>query len=480
MSSRIPRRRTILRAGAAISVAATVFLTGCYSAGDYASTQLDVTGDANVSVALCAPALPVVSSRVTAADCPTGTAEAFKYDAQLFVAFAVPDAFPAPASVHADGDFAGLAFTRSPAYEAAIQQPEAIPAPAGYHWVGYASSLAARLPSREITGPLTTISARFPVVDPAVTSFGATTVTGWRWVRPATPGNDDAWPIDRPITCGTAQMSSDSTSQTNCLQTQSPTPISLPSDPNDPESGPSSHYEPATAALNTLQFAAPAAATTVVPGATAKLSFAVTSHRATKDALTLPLTVEGSVPGASIVAPTNVALGTDQSLDITVAVPATTATGDYTVNVTAGTGSGKRTATATVHVQAPAPVILATTPDLATQLLQSAQALSADLGTPDAAKALRQGAATVGLSMPVRGFVRASVLGVAKKGKKAPVLAVGTAETDRGQVIKLTLKATKLGKVLLARHKTIRGTLVLRLWGRSGKTVTSPVSLNLR
>ena len=524
-----PRRR---RRAAALSLAAgaTVLLSGCYGITDQQASQLDVVGDAHVVTSLCITsgepsitgsrtgesttqiagvqiAAPIGSDSCVASDAT------FTYPQQLFLGYQVPDGTEAPATLDAAGSLEGATYSRSDAYAAALAEQQ--PPRAGTHWVGYAT---AELPQQlaYTEEQHATVEGDFGV-DGLASGAPLTlrTVSGWRWVRPAeqTPpvepaaasGPTEAWTVDRPIVCGQAQSSPTPSDQTTCIESafpEGPAENAPPTPTPDPttfsDGAPQAlevidpSYVPIwpvqTLNLNALEISAPKADAAVVAGSVASVSFPVASKLASPDApASLPISAASTVPGGVLIAPTTYALGTDAPLGIDVAVPASTPPGDYQVSVDLGKDSGARFAQAKLKVAAPAAVPApapGATPTPAPltipqKLAKSAADLAAVLTSPEAGKALRKGSATMPVGMPVRGFVRVSLLGKKPKGKKAPVLAVGTAETDHEGVKNVVLKRTTQGKKILGTRKTVSGTLVIRFWGREGKTISVPVTLTL-
>jgi hypothetical protein len=493
------KRRAGRRAGAAAAaVTAAVVLSGCYGIAGQAGTQLDVVGDVDVTTSLCTHPFDGTSDAdgCVTDGAPIGTS-------QLFYAYQVPDGVTAPASLTAGGSLATVSFTKDSEYAAIVQDQS--PATDGTHWVSYRSS---EVPAQPNTPQRVdaSVKAHFGVAGLGDTPFTIRTVEAYRWTRPADEANGlAAWALDRPIVCGNPQPSyNSSTDATSCDESAWPRPVSapLPVPVPGPGSGPSiesvetTPTTPAplvqTIALNRLTVGAPTDVAGVTAGGTVAVNFPTKSTLGDPAVpASVPIAADSELPGATIVAPNTLALGGTGSVELAVSVPATTPAGDYKVTVQAGERSGAQVREATVHVSAP---VVATTPAPAAtapapapeltipqKLAKSAQDLAAALSAPAVGKQLREGGATLPITMPTRGTVRVSLLGKAKKkGAKAPVLAVGTARSADGSVTDVKLHRTADGKRILGSGKvTVHGTLVVRLWGPTGKTVSTPVTITL-
>lgn len=471
--------------------AATVLLSGCYGITGQTAAQHHVVGhDVTVDTALCItggqPSLPPIwfGTESTPGDpkdddgCTTGSAE-HAHPLQLFVSYAVPLGTKVPDTITASGSLSGVTFAKSPEYTTAVAAGtisgspiEALSVsgrdedaePVETEIVSYGSSVIPKqLP---ITAAVqASLSADFDVSG-VTGDFDYATSTGWRWIDEDFKGLGG----DRPIVCTSSSSDTEDTPGTSCRY--------------------STNF--ASLKLNTIAISAPGAdypsASAVTAGETAVLAFPTTSHRGGDAPASATLSASSTLPDAPISAPSEYALGTNDPIQVTVQVPANTPSGDYTVQVDAGDDAPGHMAVAKLRVNAAAalvaapktPAAPATELTVPQKLAGATAAMSKALSNPVSGKALRQGKAKATIALPARGTVRVSLLGKAKGTNKAPVIAVGTATSERSGLVDLLLKRTAEGKRYLHGKKTVTGTLVVKYTGREGKfTTSSPITLTL-
>lgn len=487
--------------------AAAVLLSGCYGITGQEMAQTNAVGDVHVVTSLCLNGTNSTSSSTRdPADeqgCVTSAADEAG-GLQLFVSYVVPDSTTEPATIKGSGALGGLTFTKSPEFTAALEVPvyppgfpgfpggfpggfpisgginvtqsvsgrDDAPTPPATHVVSYASSeLPKQLAFTEARKATVTADFDVSAVD---TDFSIRTSTGWRWVD-ASAGLG----VDRPINCAFFPLEFPDAGTSCNWSTWSPDEAGPPSIP-----------------LNKLAITSPGgdypAAAAVTAGETTTVSFPAKSKLGGETPMAAGLAASSTIPGATVVAPTEYALGTNDPIQVTVEVPAGTAAGDYDVRVSAGDDRPGHQALATLRVSprpaAIVPVTDAPAPPAAPsltvpqKLALAGAAASKQLANTTSGKALRQGKARASIDLPAAGFVRVSLLGQTSKGKgkKAPVIAVGTATSASGGLVNLLLRRTAEGKRYLHGKKTVSGTLVIRFEGKSGKTnVTTPITLTL-
>lgn len=301
------RRRLSRRAGfAALTAAGALLLSGCYSITGQTTTQQGTIGDLTVTTELCVLGLSDPATPGVDAQCEAGAPGPGRWDFQQYVGYLVPDWVGAPAAITATtapGPDAPV-FTRSSEYEAALAGPGGSPAPAGRRWIGYASGVQPAIAST--TKSTEQLVAQLGLDERAAAQLQLTTVTGWRYVRPAAV-DETALPADRPIVCGQppvegAPEGSVDDGVTACIASAWPTP------PAEGELGAE------TIALRTLALQAPATQV-VAAGGLASLDFGVSSNAAGASAA-FPVAVETNVPGATVTAPPSVALGASAPLSV--------------------------------------------------------------------------------------------------------------------------------------------------------------------
>lgn len=444
----------------AVAAAATVLLSGCLEIKGQWTSQRDVVGDLVVQTDLCLDHFGPGGD----GDCD-GSNESVK-PVQLFVGYLVPQWLDAPAGVALTGDVANQNLRLAPRYAEGLTQRLA--PSAGLRWVGYRSTTLAPIAAHVDTQATTT--AVFGTGADAEAIAPLATVVGYHEIDPSQP---------------------DSTYEA-CFGEQSEgLRASCTNDRTGVYAGGDAEQEipdvwgPEPIKLNTAAFVAPAPAD-VMPGQTATLQFAVKTSRADEAAASLPIEATSAIPGAVVEAPLALPLGgEDAPVTVTVDVPAGTKPGEYAV--TFASQNGLRKATAKLNVVAPAPAPAAQAPasePTATPgtLLQTASLLKTAIErTPVVAKLRAGQPVSVPVQLPARGFVRVSVTAVKTYGwKNPPVLAVATGPTSKPGELTMRLRATKQGRKVLKTRKSVPATLVIRLWGRTGKTVSMPVEFSIR
>lgn len=395
-----------------------------------AALQAATIGDVTVHLDVCASNI---------ASCPaTGDAEADTsavntYDLQMLLGFLVPDGADAPAAFDTSSGPAGT-FARNDSYSAGLEQLSA--APAGYHWVGYSatSTYHWHYPAGPATG--FTADPAFhlrPGADgsPFRGPFTYRAVVGVRAI-------DGAVPLGSAVNCtgshaSTQTICSDAAAGTTPLATD----LSLP-----------------TRDLGVLTATAPASTT---PGGTVSVPFTLRYAGAATPAATFALSAVSSVPGAAApsLSAQSVAPATDSDSTVlaTVAVPAGTAPGHYTVTLTAALPNGQsRTRSGTLAVlPAGGTDDPPGSPDADTRAPVATVAIRAErLGRLIKTRKLRVRVAidepgSLALSTKVAGRRVRSKAGFTHAGARTVVLRIGKASSRalrRRSRLKLTVKAS--------------------------------------
>jgi len=429
-------RRLVLLPLAGLAVAAS----GCVTIQSTSTAQPESMGPVRLTVTACASESPNCAAGNTAslfqALDKAGSDSTFK--GQPLVAVRLPDGVAPPDSFNAvAANSALIPFTRSGAYEAALQQLE--PAPAGERWWGW---VGGQIGYGRRTAQSFTYTITVPLPRPA---DGGALPSPMRW-RPVVGARSvsdlDGLPASRPVDCGTSaddlyggfdeQGGSDVT--TVCVS--SPTP--------DATRG---YLEaPLT------DFGLTGETVTTPAGATASVLFLATRSGAADGATAFSLSVAGGPPGATVTLDRTTASLSAQVTPVraTVAVAAGTPAGSYPLTVTA-TAPGKptRTATATVVVTAP-PAPGGGSPDPAPSAPGAPSAPSAPAGdrTPPVLRATLarvRGRVVVRVGLSERATVAAKVdrrrplRRVARKGSSSFALATRGLRAGRHTV---TLVAT--------------------------------------
>lgn len=463
-----------------------MLLSACFSITGQGTSQRDVIGDFVVATELCL----LDSSAIGDGTCESGMPGNSDFDVQYFMGYLVSDFAGAPDEVRWTGGLGDHRFAPSAEYSAALAAQ--LPPPAGHRWAGYRSARMAPIVGG--TDVRVTATAEFAIPASAPAELALATVHGWRPVREADPLADPpqaALTIDRPIVCGDTAVGSDGAPTddgTAC------TVSSLPAQPTTLGAAPVLEHH----TLSAAQLTPPAAVVGALPGERAVMDFTAATRNATGAPATLPLRAFTALPGAELDAPAALELGEDATLPVAIRVPEGAAPGDYAV--TLALASGQREATATLRVEAPPAPAPAPAPmpppaaagaapaperprgGVATSLEQTATLLKQELEQPSLRAGLRSGKPfDLNVDVPARGFVRISIV-VGPKGKKKkrpPVLAVGTGATALADLTTIRVRPTRQGRAVLRAGGQLRGFVVVRIWARTGKTVSAPLRLKL-
>ncbi|HWK26526.1 MAG TPA: hypothetical protein VNS09_08190 [Solirubrobacter sp.] len=352
MSGRLYR----LSKGAAAGVVLVVAVGGCVSIKSQSASQR-LPGVVTLNVQVC------VSDRnqdtytgcvpgVNTAENDNGTdgdrigSTPVVGNGQLLLGFRVPDGTVAPASFRSD-DTRALAFNLSPGYTSALTaeyQPIS-----GLHWVGYLSD-STSFNAQVTDNQLTTVRPEFGLPPGAAPYAGPFL---WRVVAGSRQNLSTA-PASAPIDCPVGDDDCFDSPKLSTLSGAAVLTTSL------------------TTTVSDYAVLAPGAAT-AGHGETATLTFPLaSSDPANKGNLPVTLSAATSVPGAqpalsagAVTIPRN----GQASATVSVAVPPSTALGDYTVTLTATAGTGvtrTRAAKLTVVDRVPPQVSIGTPADGAT------------------------------------------------------------------------------------------------------------------
>ena len=311
-------------------VATAVAMSGCVTMESQSSAQLDGIGSVQITTR-------------AGGDANAGTA-------QLLLAYRIPSASAAPATINttATSSGSGFTFALSPSFTSELQTKSA--APAGQQWVGYLSP-AVSFPAGHSTY---TISPRFTLQQGSDGSafqgpFTYRTVVGWRSV-------DGTHPASRPVVC--ANPITNSTSDTSCA-----------TDPNSTSTIATNLQQP-TQDLGILD--APGTES-VNQGNVARIKYQVDYAGDGNPAPTFDLSATTDIPGGSAVPSTPVLTPDDgvAQLRAITQVPVDAPPGHYDVTLIATLPGGEvRTSThdvlvtpTTVRCDASAPTIAGTRGD---------------------------------------------------------------------------------------------------------------------
>lgn len=530
-------RSTVVRRTAGLSLAAaSAFLaSGCVSITASSSSQLDVVGDAQVVLDLCQDELwqGGPTGRVPISPgCPTTEYSSSGLDAQVFLTFLVPSGAGAPEQLTVSDGVTGQ-FVPSPSDTEALTYGQA--APDGYRWVSYRSTPVAPLAVGADAPRSGKVTAKFDVRTLAGT-FDYGVMAAFRWASSA--GDPGDFAPDRPVSCGSTGNYDMTDGQvpmpgTACvdsfapqgfmppesagrisppappgpstpLPSPGPSPAPSPEPSPDPTPEPSPEPTPTTTPapgtvraggytltsipLSRLTVTAPAA-TSATAGTPARITFSQTSTLAA-GATESSVALAGSttIPGATVSTEPSLTIGSSDAIVADVTIPASTAPGEYPVTITAGARTGRRTATATLKVAAappvatPAPGVPTPTPAPKTvpeQLADTAETLQDIVQRAKKVSQLRKGAMTVPVVAPAAGTVRVSIVGRKKIRGRFPTIAVGSEETKVAGKVDVTVKRTPYGRELLRSGEPVEATLIVRLFSKSGKTVTTGLPITL-
>lgn len=477
--------------GVTLAAGAAVLLSGCYNITDQRASQLDGVGDVSVVTDLCLN--KGGPQAVSGPDhCVTSDPSAVGNDVQLFVSYLLQHAVDEPTLTGSGGPFDGVTFTRA-SDDANVALTGNLPSKPGFRWVSYASSA---LPGVATSGVQKGSITALLDTEGTFEDIELRTASSWRFLSKPGATPDPALAADRAVECGAPYDPNANavTAKTACTESQLPPVVSGTSPDDEPE------QVFKTVKTNRLEVLGPQSGDGTFPtftaGTKARVQFGQISHLAEgAEPLVVPVSGASEIPGAVVESRSKLTVGSDDDLSVDVSIPASTPAGDYKVSVEAGERSGSRTAWQLIHVNAapaaPAPAPApdakptasapapAPVPSVGEKLVSGAGKLVDKLEDPRKARALRKGAATVPFEIPAKGFVRVSLLGKAKPGKTAPVLAVGTAEASGSGPVNVKLKRTADGKKLFASGKPVEGSIVVRFWGPAGKTVSTGVSVTI-
>lgn len=473
-----------------VVLAASLVLAGCFSITGQSTSQVDVVGDLVVTTEMCTRTAPPLGSGT----CEAGLGQDTNADNQFFVAHLVSDWVTAPATIQASGTLGALTLTASPQFAAAVGAK--LSPGAGRKWIAYASTRQPKLVAG--TDYRLTATARLGVPAGSASTMELATVTGWRVVRDAGTGIT-ALPIDRAINCDEVDPDDSGRMATSCAVSALP------------GTQPDSATTPANAQsieLSTLAIAAPASVVPVTAGQTASIAFAVAAHRAAGAPASVSAFASTTVPGATPMTSSTIALEGQTSATVQVPVPAGAAPGDYDVVLSGANGA--RSATATLRVSAaptPTPAITPTptpaiTPPAATPTITpSATATPAPGGLPLVGPQLRtlqqyvdELAALLKVQAQVDAMRRSNVFDLPLGAPSAGTLQVrltakvrvrGKARTQvlaRGSRVvaapggaTVKLVPTRIGARVLNAGKPYKGTLRVQLKTSAGVQRAAPV-----
>jgi hypothetical protein len=460
-------RGTLQRAALVPLSMLALFLAGCFSITNQTTTQVDGVGDLVVTTETCA------QNPFPAGPCEAGFSQDATADSQNFVAYVIDDWLVAPATISWNGTLGSFTLARSDAFANALAAK--LSAGAGKRWVAYQSARMPRLHAS--TEYRMTAVARFGVPNAAPSTASLATATGWRMVRDAASGVT-AMPIDRPINC--AEVDPEATAQPATTCAFSILPAVQPTTPDLP-----ANLSPIE--LNTLTLTPPPAATDVVAGASATLTFGVQAHRAPAGPATVPAAATTTLTGATLTAPATLALAGAGTSVVQVQTPANAAPGDYTVRLV-GAG-GARSATATLRVVAPAatptPAPTATPVTLSAQtstksLQQAVNELAALLKNQAKVDGIRRSNVfDLPIAAPAAGTLTVTLDGSTRaRGKKRTVLlAKGTRTVTNPGLTVVKLTPTKAGARTLTAKGRYKGTLRVQFSGSAAQTA-KPVAVS--
>lgn len=486
------RSRARRRLGSAtLAAGAAILLSGCYGITGQQRSQLDGVGDVEVVTDLC---LTGGSPQAVRSDsCVTSDTGAVGNDVQLYVSYLLQHAVDEPTLRASGGPLEGVTFTQT-SDDTNVALTGNLPSKPGFRWVSYASSAV----PTDVTGGAQkgSVTARLDT-EGTFEDIELRTAASWRFLSKPGTAPDPALAADRDVECGAPfdPNANAVTPRTACTESQLPPYVVGTTPDDDPE------QNFATVKTSRLEVLGPQSGDGTFPtftaGTKARVAFGQISHRADgAPPLVVPVSGASEIPGAVVESRSTLTIGSDDDLSVDVAIPASTPAGDYKVSVDAGERSGHRSTWQLIHVNA-APAKATPTPDASTapapaaapattpapsvgeQLVSGAGKLADKLEDDKKTRALRKGAATIPFDVPTKGFMRVSLLGKAKPGKTAPVLAVGTAEASGSGPVNVKLKRTADGKKLFASGKPVEGSIVVRFWGPAGKTVSTAVSVTL-
>lgn len=290
--------KTLLAITAAF--AAVAAMSGCVLIESQSSAQLDGIGSVQITTR-------------AGGDANAGTA-------QLLLAYRIPSASAAPATIDttATSSGSGFAFALSPSFTSELQTKSA--APAGQQWVGYLSP-AVSFPSGHSTY---TVSPRFTLQPGSDGSafqgpFTYRSVVGWRSV-------DGTHPASRPVVC--ASPITGSTSDTSCATDPSST-STIATNLQQPTQDLGILDAPGTESVN--------------QGHVLRVKFGLDYAGDGNPAPTFDLSASTNIPGGSVEPSTPILTPDDgvTRLRAIIQIPVNTPPGHYDVTLTATLPSGE-------------------------------------------------------------------------------------------------------------------------------------------
>lgn len=471
-------RRAKPLAAAAVLLAASVLLGGCFTIRSASLSQQDVIGPVQIRTELClrSSAHPVEPAPGLA--CRSGapdatTPESTDDDLQLFYAYLIDEDATAPESFTGNGALTGVTFTQHPDFAARLAERPGQTPRFAMKWVAYGSTRIPKL--QNVTSPQEAILA--PAFQPAAgaTGFNARVVHGWRYVSDAA-----GWELTRPVVCGDTYEGGSRKPATDCGDDTSAGPTGSNYFPRMNGGDPANQftYPLMTIPVASAAISAPFAGAAIDAGQATSLRFGVTSRAAPGAPPEIPVGASTTIPGGSVrLDRASLPLGPGvDAITAEVSAPASTPTGTYQLTVQLGTGSGARSATAFVGVTA---TTTTQTPKFDnTGLLtakQTAAMLRPLLRKTSALRALRKtGKATI--RYPSQPGVKLRLV-LRRSGKKGKIVAQGTSSPTTGGRDRVILRRSKYGRSQLRAGRTWKGRMVITLTGGQADLVNESISL---
>jgi hypothetical protein len=332
------------RLGAAVlGVSVTVAITGCLQITAQDNAQTDAIGPLHLTTTLCT----TNNSGGPSPDAASGCAPASGSPEELVLAYLVPTAITAPATVRLTTSDGPLSMTSDPSWAAVAES--ATPAPAGLVWVGYRSPpFTAGGTTPSTTDPATVTAEADFALPPA--AGGGPFASGPVTYRVRMGERDAASPESAPTTCFGGAASRAAARRARRAYARGVRSRSRLARAAGAPSGNTScgrtPTAPITVATRDLALV-PAAAAGVQQGSPVDLAFAAKFAGAAGP--TFALGVSG-VPGATVAPTLTPDADSTTGVPVHVDVPLETPAGTYDVTLTATSGAQTRSATTQLTV----------------------------------------------------------------------------------------------------------------------------------